>query len=210
MDEQEHNDNEQQDATPSMPIKALPGGRIAHYAVLWGDAARKDLTGEWFTPKTEELTAIFSAVGKLPLMYDHGTNAQVKAAPIGLVDMMGVDDVGLWYQAQLDLANQYTTAVQHLIGETKLGTSSGALPAGRKALPTGELVRWPIVELTLTPRPAEYRMMERPIEQIKAAYKAVNLELPTSNQGAEEARQREVEIEIERLRLLDLTDCTTE
>jgi hypothetical protein len=36
-------------------IKALGGDRIGGYAVLWGDARRRDVVGEFFTPETDDL-----------------------------------------------------------------------------------------------------------------------------------------------------------
>jgi hypothetical protein len=42
---------------------------------------------------------------------------------------------------------------------------------------TGEIERWAIAELSLTPTPAEPRMMERPVAEVAAAFKAVGLEL---------------------------------
>lgn len=178
------------------PLKMLPGGRVSHYLVLWGDESRKDLTGEWFTPETEELTAIFDAVGKLPLLYAHGTDKLAKTTPVGTIDMIGTDDWGMWYQAQLSQAEQYQGLLEKigaLADKGSLGTSSGTLPGAREVDTTGKILRWPIAEGSLTPSPAEHRMLERPLEQIKAAYKAVNLELP-SDEGAEDARARELEM----------------
>ena len=66
---------------------------------------------------------------------------------------------------------------------------------------------------SLTPTPCEPRMMERPVSEIKAAYKAVNLEYPESEaddsqdaQGDEESRAGEValrkrQIDILRMRV---------
>jgi hypothetical protein len=45
-----------------------------------------------------------------------------------------------------------------------------------------------IAEGSLTPTPAEYRMMERPVQEIKAAYQAIGLTLP--EQGRRTGRQR--------------------
>ncbi len=175
-------------------VKALGGNRIGHYAVLWGDKDHTDLTplrGEWFTPKTEELTAIFKAMGKLPLLYHHAMDPAVKAAVVGTVDVMIPDDVGLWYEAQLDKATQYKQAIRQLVQQAALATSSGRLPGAGKVSPEGEVLRWPICEVSLTPMPMEPRLMVRPVAEIKAAYEAIGLTLPQAEpeaKGAEEAR----------------------
>lgn len=160
-------------------VKRLGGGRIGHYAVLWGDPAKRDLTGEYFTRQTADLETLFRAVGKLPLLYQHTLDDQLKTSVVGLVDVLAPDDVGLWYEAQLTMAGEYRAAMEELIGAGALGTSSGTLPGARRVdRRTGEIKRWAIAELSLTPTPAEPRMMERPAAEIKAAWKAAGLRMP--------------------------------
>lgn len=160
-------------------VKRLGGNRIGHYAVLWGDPKKRDLTGEFFTPRTEDLETLFRAVGRLPLLYQHTLDDQLKTSVVGLVDVLARDDVGLWYEAQLTMAGEYRAAMEELIGAGALGTSSGTLPGARRVdRRTGEIKRWAIAELSLTPTPAEPRMMERPAAEIKAAWKAAGLRWP--------------------------------
>lgn len=159
-------------------VKRLGGNRIGHYAVLWGDPAKRDLTGEFFTRRTADLDTLFRAVGRLPLLYQHTLDDQLKTSVVGLVDVLSPDDVGLWYEAQLTMAGEYRAAMEELIGAGALGTSSGTLPGARRVdRRTGEIKRWAIAELSLTPTPAEPRMMERPAAEIKAAWKAAGLSL---------------------------------
>lgn len=166
-----------QDATKTAPwaVKALGGGRIGGYAVLWGDPQRKDLTKEYFTPDTADLTAIFKQLGRLPNLYAHGGDGSVRSAIIGVIDTMIPDDIGLWYEAQLERASAYREAVLRLIERGLLGSSSGTLPAAREVAPDGHIKRWPIVEVSLTPAPAEYRMLDRPVSEIKDLYEAIGL-----------------------------------
>jgi hypothetical protein len=154
--------------------------------VLWGDPGRKDLTGEYFTQKTAELTTIFEAMGRLPLLYHHGADGKLATQIVGPVDVMRMDEAGLWYEAQLTMAGQYREAIDGLIGQGLLGTSSGTLPAARRVdVRSGRITRWPIAELSLTPTPAEPRMMERPVAEVKAAYQALGLDAEWI--GAEDA-----------------------
>src|SRR3990167_7068164 len=56
------------DPSDYLTVKSIGANRVGCYAVLWGDETRKDLTGEWFSPQTEELTIIYDALGKLPYL----------------------------------------------------------------------------------------------------------------------------------------------
>lgn len=168
-------------------VKSLGGDRIGGHAVLWGDAKRRDLVDEWFAEDTAELTAIFEATKRLPLLYQHAADGRMQTQIVGLVDKMAVDDVGLWYEAQLTMAGQYRQAIEELIEQGALGTSSGTLPAARRVdRRSGKILRWPVVELSLTPTPAEPRMMLRPVAEIKAAFAAVGVVWPDAD-GADEA-----------------------
>jgi hypothetical protein len=71
-----------------------------------------------------------------------------------------MDDTGLWYEAQLDMADEYGSMIAKLCKQGKMGFSSGA--AGhlveRKSMGgAAEITRWPIAEASITPTPAEYR-----------------------------------------------------
>ncbi|MCX7937949.1 MAG: HK97 family phage prohead protease, partial [Thermoflexales bacterium] len=144
-------------------VKSLGSDRIGGYAVLWGSEKARDLTGEFFTPETAELTAIFDALKRLPCLYHHGADIRMASNVAGIVDIMRADDVGLWYEAQLTLSGEYREALDRLISDGVLGTSSGTLPAARRVdRRSGRITRWPIVELSLTPTPAEPRMIEVP------------------------------------------------
>lgn len=150
-------------------VKRLGGNRVGGYAVLWGDATKRDLTGEFFTPKTEDLETLFKAMGRLPLLYDHAADGKVKTKVIGPVDVLKRDEIGLWYEAQLSMAEEYEEYIQKLLGQQKLRTSSGTLPTARRVnRKTGEIERWAIAEISLTTRPAEPRMVERPVAMVKS------------------------------------------
>jgi hypothetical protein len=180
-------------------IKAIAPGRIRGYAVLWGNEAQKDLTGEWFTPRTEELETVFKAVGRLPWLYHHGGDGRVKSIVAGVVDAMGRDEIGLWYEAQRLMADDYDKYINSLIDQGKLRTSSGALPRSRAVTKSGEIKRWAIMEVSGTPVPADWRQRDFPVAAIKT--------LPDDDdeaRGAEDARRIEIAIELERIELLKL------
>jgi len=163
------------------PIKALDIAdgetvRVGSYAVLWGGPDQRDLTGEYFTPNTAELERVFKALGKLPLIYRHAGDEVIKADVVGIVDFMARDDVGLWYEAQITAADEYKKAIVQMIQEGKLGTSSGTFPRARRVSREGEILRWPIIEVSATPMPAEPRLgVDYPLSVVKEHYEACGL-----------------------------------
>jgi hypothetical protein len=159
-------------------VKNLGGHRLGGYAVVWGNDKTVDLDGEWFDSGTEELDSIFKSVGRLPYLYDHAMDNTLKTAVVGVVDVMESDDIGLWYEVQLDRANQYATAIQQLAADSKIGTSSGTLSGARRVEKSGRIARWPIVELSGTPWPADPRQRtEHPVSEMKSMFKSIGLEL---------------------------------
>lgn len=157
-------------------IKAVADDRIAGYGVLWGDESNKDLHGEFFTEKTDELTAVFDQVGGVPFMYHHAADEKVKSTVIGVVDKIEKDDVGLWVESKIKDHEAYRKYVKPLIDRQSLFHSSGTFPAAKRTKKTGEITRWPIIEMTGTPTPAEYRMLNVPIDEVKSMYKSIGLE----------------------------------
>lgn len=190
-------------------VKSVGENRIGAYAVIWGDESRTDLTGEFFTPETEELTSIFDAVGVLPYMYNHTLDDVIKSAVIGVVDTFRKDDVGLWYEVELRKATKYDEMIKKLLDNKKLKTSTQTFPVARRVSKSGLIERWPIVEISATTTPAESRMI--PVAALKSAYAEIGsekfvdiakqyggIEEEAEGQGAEKARLLS---ELESLRL---------
>lgn len=188
----------------SLAVKALGQGRVGGYLCLWGSEEAKDLTGEWFASDTEELTEIFGAVGAVPLLYHHAGDAQVKSAVVGVVDVMVKDDVGLWIEAQVKKHQEYNKFIRPLVDRKLLGFSSGTLPRARQVdKSTGKILRWPVAEASMTPTPAEWRMVAQwPVQNLKAIYQQAGLQLKDGRLFDSDAEQLERETEV--LRLLAL------
>jgi len=179
-------------------IKSLTSERIGGYAVIWGNEGKRDLTDQFFTTKTAELTAIFDAVGRLPWMYHHAMDNTVKTRVSGVVDVLKADSIGLWYEAQLKLADEYDEYIKQMLASGRLKTSSQTFPASFEwNKSTGEITRWAIVEITGTPTPAEYRMPV--IEILKSEFAEIGVtdfdkvsnysqRVIPNRQGAEKAR----------------------
>ena len=192
----------------SRAVKSLGQHRIGEYLVLWGAPDQKDLHGEYFSPDTASLTGVFDAVGKVPIFYQHAGDPEIKSTVIGTIDIMRPDEIGLWAEGELASAHSYREQIGSLVDAGVLHWSSGTLPRAKKWDADGHITDWLIVDASLTPTPAEFRMVERPVSELRAAYKAVGLDFPTQleiDKGAEEARQLEVEVERERIKLLSIT-----
>jgi phage head maturation protease len=141
-------------------IKSDRLGYVKGYLVRFGDTKTADLEGDYFTPQTDYGFPV-SKGQRVPLnvYYHHGMDAAVGKKSIG-TGFIKMDDTGLWYEAQLDMADEYGSMIAKLCKQGKMGFSSGA--AGhlveRKSMGgAAEITRWPIAEASITPTPAEYR-----------------------------------------------------
>jgi phage head maturation protease len=133
---------------------------VKGYLVRFGDIQSADLEGDFFTASTDYGFPVAKGQ-RVPLnvYYHHGMDAAVGKKSIG-TGYIKMDDTGLWYEAQLDMADEYGSMIAKLCKQGKMGFSSGA--AGhlveRKSMGgAAEITRWPIAEASITPTPAEYR-----------------------------------------------------
>ncbi|HEX2906031.1 MAG TPA: phage major capsid protein [Phototrophicaceae bacterium] len=147
-------------------------GRIGGYLVVWGSPAQRDLQGEYFTPDTELGLDWYD---RRPVLYHHGLDGDLQAAVIGVMDTLKADEIGIWAEAQLDLRQKYVRAVQRLVDRGVLGWSSGSLPHLVEVAEGGHIRRWPVVEGSLTPAPAEPRQTD--VRTIKSAYARLGLDV---------------------------------
>ena len=181
----------------NMMVKTVDAqaGRIGGYLLVWGAAngdreadtptAQRDLQGQYFTPQTDVGLDWYE---RRPVLYHHGLDGALKAAVIGVIDTLRPDEFGLWAEAQLDLRKRYVRAVQRLVDQGVLGWSSGSLPHLVEIDAEGQIKRWPIVEGSLTPTPAEPRHTD--VRTLKSAYKTLGLDVSRLGLG-EAANTRE-------------------
>jgi HK97 family phage major capsid protein len=125
------------------------------YAVVFGG---RDLHGEHFTRKTDFGSELLG-LSNPPLLYEHGIHPDVGLKVIGRVEQMDTDDVGLLVKAELDRHSRYIELVRQLAEQGALGMSTGAPGHLVSRKSSGEIERWPIVEVSLTPTPAEPRTL---------------------------------------------------
>lgn len=113
-----------------------------------------DTDGETFTKSTDLCLDWFP---ERPLLYHHGLDAGHAAVKVGRVPGAEFEtrEEGIWAQAQLDKNARYRKAIDVLIEKGALGYSSGAYAhLARKKSASGEITRWPWVELSLEPTPS--------------------------------------------------------
>jgi len=162
---------------------------IAGYGVVFGG---EDLEGEHFSKDTD---LMLDLVPEKPLFYEH--TQDLPQHPLGKTLKEIPDEVGIWIEAQIDKSKAYAEAVLELIGEGVMGLSSGT--AGHLARREGSLIRrWPIVEYSLTPQPAEPRTLG--VSELKSLFDAAGLEMPeTFKETFNEAERQNVADESKRV-----------
>jgi phage head maturation protease len=143
-------------------LKATGNGVVKGYLVRFGNAQDTDLERDYFTKSTDfGMEFVDGSDHKLGLYYNHGMDPIVKTKKIGYGTIKMTDN-GLWYEAQLDMADEYAKMIYELAKKGKLGFSSGAASHMVERTPMGksfEIKRWNLAEASLTPQPAESRNM---------------------------------------------------
>jgi len=120
-----------------------------------GPLAGKDLDGERFTPDTDFAVGEYypDDVGR-PVYYDHGTKGSPIRTMIGRQVSVKDTAEGRFVQVQLERAHRYAARIRDLVKDGALHFSSGAVAHQADVAPDGTIKRWPWVELSLTPEPA--------------------------------------------------------
>jgi len=149
----------------SRAVKKVGEYTLRGYGVVFNG---KDLVGDTFTKDTD-FGQDRSFVG-LPVFYDHALSG-VKSQ-IGTVKAYEFADDGLIFEIEIDKRKKYADTVMALAESGALGQSTGAV-AHLVHNEQGEMKRWIIGEVSLTPTPAEPRTSAIPVKTTpKAAPKA--------------------------------------
>jgi HK97 family phage major capsid protein len=143
---------------------------VGGYLVRFTTDNDPDLTGEFFAKATR-----FDVEDgdTRPAYYHHGLDGTLKTRVLGR-GTLRMDDVGVWAETQIRLADDYSRKVADMVEQGKLGYSSGAVSHLVEKEEAGKAVfikTWPIGEISLTPTPAEPRNR---VYTLKAAFDTPN------------------------------------
>jgi hypothetical protein len=167
----------EQQEPASLAVKMLResdgGAVVGGYLLLWGNAEERDLQDDYFTPETELMLSHYKTA---PALFHHGLDQEVGLSVIGHRVEAKTDDNGVWVEDWINKSNKYWKMVKPLLGSGRLFYSPGSAPHLVEREDDGRLKSFPVVEDTLTPIPAQYRLL--PVDQIKSAYKSANLDIP--------------------------------
>lgn len=139
--------------TNTFEIKAYDDNRVKGYGIIFDT---KDLEGDTFTKGTEY--GLSRPLFGMPVFYDH-TLTGIKSRIGSVVDFSVLDD-GIFVEIELDRHHQYLDAIKELIAHKAIGLSTGTM-AHTVLSEKGEIKRWIIGEISLTPTPAEYRTIDK-------------------------------------------------
>ena len=136
--------------------KILVGG----YGVVFGG---EDLWGDTFTKDTDLMLDLVPTKG---IFYDHGQREDIEHV-IGKSVNEIMREAGVWVEAELERHKEYVEEMLELVENKALGWSSQAIGSlVRYADDWKTILRWPIVEYSLTVTPMEPRTLG--VERIKS------------------------------------------
>jgi hypothetical protein len=146
-------------------VKALGGGKVGGYLVMFSGPDDPDLQGDYFTKSTD----FFVDDGdQRPILYRHGVHPVIKSRKLGRAKVT-IDEIGVFVEGELELRDKYEKAIYSLAEKGKLGWSSGSMSHLVTKNPNGksfEILSWPIGEASLTPTPVEGRTVALPLKEI--------------------------------------------
>lgn len=160
-------------------LKTLGQGKIGGYLVAYGSPTQRDSHDEWFTPQTDYYLEYYP---ERPVLYHHGLTNDAEATKIGRIYKITPDGHGLYAEAELFVDHEDPEVRKHaqfayqMVSKGKLGWSSGSVPHLVDVTPDGQITKWPIVEGSLTPTPAEPKRTS--VQALKSAISALETTEP--------------------------------
>jgi len=147
-----------------------------------GPIKGKDAHGEFFTAKS----ALMLKVGdQRPVFYNHGHDPANRKedfpSPIGTAEYVGVRPDGHWFRVRLDRASDYAKAIMDAARKGIARASGGTISYLRRVVEwTGEILFWPLAELTLIDTVPGKRepANDYAVVQLRSAYKTLSIEIP--------------------------------
>ena len=153
-----------------------------------GHLAGKDADGEFFSENTDFMLEVGDEV---PVLFGHGIGPD--GTPMDRPEVLGRakvsrrDSQGLWFEVVLNKAKELSKRLYKAALEGLARASSGALNYLVRKSPDGELLNWPIGELTLI----DTTTGQQPANQLatvhlKSAFDEAGIDFPKTFDKAEE------------------------
>lgn len=147
-------------------VKALGGGKVGGYLVLFSSSKDPDLAKDYFNSETD---FDISDGAKSAVYFNHGLDPELKTRKLS-EGVLSIKDAGVWVQTQLNLRDEYESAIYTMAKSGKLGWSSGTAShlVEREAKEGSNWIkRWPLgLDASLTPTPCEPRTSAVPLKSI--------------------------------------------
>lgn len=170
-------------------VKAVAPFTVKGRGVVYGGA---DLTGDTFT-KATDFGETRPFVG-MPVYYDHALGSM--RGQIGTVKSWTPADDGIDVEIELDRRNRYAAEVMRLVKSGALGLSTGAL-SHLVVREDGELKRWIVGEISLTPTPAEPRTLTNEVKATKGNASSKADAPPTGTDDTSDTTQQGITVDIQ-------------
>jgi hypothetical protein len=159
-------------------IRAVEGKNPYRFrvdAVLFGDSDHKDLYNTYFDSNTRYYLDWFS---KRPWLYHHGLHPELRMRGmhrIGTWDTAGINERGVFLEGELDRHHEYIEDLMVMARAGLLFPSSGTLDYLATIDEGGHVEEWPIVEVSSTVTPGEWRhVLEGADADVQRAYRALS------------------------------------
>jgi len=178
-------------------VKKTPDGWALEVlgAPYGGHLSGKDADGDYFSERTNFMLEVGD---ERPVLYYHG--ADDRGFPtrtpqvIGKARVSRRDSQGLWFDVVLDKAKEYSKRIYDAALEGLARASSGAVNYLVRRAGDGELLTWPIGELTLIDKADKRRPAnDLAVAYLKAAYHEANIDFPEAFVKTEEVKTFAVE-----------------
>lgn len=155
-----------------------------------GHVMGRDADGEYFTDRTDFMVDIGD---ERPVLYYHGADELGSPAPrpevIGKARVSRRDHQGLWFEVILDKAKGFAKRIYEAALNGLARASSGAINYLVRRSGDGELLTWPIGELTLIDRTDQRRPAnELAVAYLKAAFGEAEIDFPEAFAESEELK----------------------
>lgn len=145
-----------------------------------GHVMGRDADGEYFSERTDFMLEVGDV---RPVLYYHG--ADDLGSPVARPEVIGKalvsrrDHQGLWFEVVLDKAKGFAKRIYEAAINGLARASSGAINYLVRRSNDGELLSWPIGELTLIDRTDQRRPAnELAVAYLKAAYGEAGIDYP--------------------------------